>query len=70
MTEEKGNCKLHCWSYILIAMLATKFAAIYGIKYLTTSYEKDEKEKDDNEEHDKSNESDETYNLHIALIYL
>ena len=67
MAKNDKKCKLPCWCYILIAILAIilLISIIYGITSLTTSFEKDESESKKESEGDNFKANDETYDFHI-----
>ena len=67
MPNGDKKCKLSCWCYILIAILAIipLISIIYGITSLTTSFENDKSETKKENEGDNIKENDESYDLHI-----
>ena len=67
MSNNDKKCKLPCWCYILIAILAIilLISIIYGIKSLTSSFEKEKSETKKESEGDNFKANDETYDFHI-----
>ena len=67
MSNNDKKCKLPCWCYILIAILAIilLISIIYGITSLTSSFEKEKSETKKESEGDNFRANDETYDFHI-----
>lgn len=70
MANNDKKCETPCWCYFVIAILVIiiVLATFYGIKSLTTSYEKDKSEKKNDKESVKNDKRDESYDIQIEKI--